>query len=304
MNNLHGGCNTDENRQTRAGHASDKQIPFGLKDGRLLHINEVERGLECCCVCPGCEAPLIARHGQKNVHHFAHANGASCEGAYETSLHLAAKEVLEKELRIVLPAVTAKLQNNRAPVEFAPEMDHRIDSIELEKKLGTTIPDVTAIIAGNKLAIEIKVTHGIDEEKLSRIKQEGVSTLEINLSDLPRDLNKDLIRFHVVESVDRKVWIHNAYAVARHAHLLMSGRKMPVTTRGMALHVDNCPKPARKFHGIPYANVMDDCLHCEFNLHVGGDFIICGGARKVIRDSSRVVALRNPYRMKRRARRL
>ena len=79
---------------------------------------------------------------------------------------------------------------------------------------------------------------------------------------------------------------------------------MPVVFRGMALHVDNCPKPARKWHGKPYANVMDDCLYCEFNLHVGGDFIICGGARKVIRDSSRVVALRNPYRLKRRAKRL
>ena len=201
MNNIHGGCNTDEHRQTRAGDASDKQIPFGLRDGRLVHVDEVERGLKCGCVCPDCEAPLIARHGAKNIHHFAHANGASCEGAYETSLHLAAKEVLEEEKHIVLPAVTAKLQNNRAPVEFAPALDHPIDSIELEKKLGTTIPDATAIVAGNKLAIEIKVTHGVDDEKLSRIRQERVSTLEIDLSDLPRDLDKDLIRFHVVESV-------------------------------------------------------------------------------------------------------
>lgn len=304
MNNTHDGCIAKERRPTRSASNSDNRIPFGLKDERVLHVDEVERGLECGCVCPGCEAPLIARLGEKNIHHFAHAIGASCEGAYETSLHLAAKEILEEEMHIVLPAVTAKLQNNRAPVEFAPELDHRIDSIALEKKLGTTIPDVTAIIAGNKFAIEIKVTHGIDDEKLCRIKQEGVSTLEIDLSDLPRDLNKDLIRFHVVESVERKVWIYNAYGVARHAHLLMSGGRMPVIVRGMALHVDNCPKPARKFHGKPYANVMDDCLYCEFNLHVGGDFIVCCGARKAIRDSSRVVALMNPYRSNRRARRL
>ena len=269
-----------------------------------MHVDEVQRGLGCGCVCPACEAPLIARHGDKNIHHFAHANGASCAGAYETSLHLVAKQLLEEEMHIVLPAVTAKLKNNRAPIEFAPEFDQRFDSIELEKKLGKTIPDVTAIIGGNRLAIEIKVTHGIDDEKLSRIRQEGVSTLEIDLSDLPRDVDKDLIRNYVVEATGRKAWIYNAYAVARYAHLLKSGRTMPMTFRGMVSHVDNCPKPARRWHGKPYANVMDDCLYCKFNLHVGGDFIVCAGAPKPVRDPSRVVAIRSQYRLKRPRRRL
>jgi len=289
------GLKSDEHLQTRAGPASDNRIPFGLKDGRLVHVDDVERGLQCGCACPGCEAPLIARHGEKNIHHFSHANSASCEGAYETSLHLAAKEVLEEELHIVLPAVTARLENNRAPVEFAPQKDYPIDSIELERKLGATIPDAIAIIAGYKLAIEIKVTHGIDDDKLSRIRQEGVSTLEIDLSDLPRDLNKDLIRFHVVESVERKVWIYNAYADVRLAKLLSSGRRMPVVSRGMAVHVDHCPKPARIWRGKAYANVIDDCLHCEFNLQYGGDFIICIGAKNANRDSPRVVPLKNSF---------
>lgn len=296
--------NTNEHRTIGVHHDSDSRIPFGLKDGRVMHIDDVHRGLQCGCVCPSCKAPLIARQGEKNIHHFAHASGASCDGAYETSLHLAAKEVLREEMHIVLPAATMTLNNNRAPIEFAPELDHKIDSIELEKKLGTTIPDVTAIIARNKLAIEIKVTHGIDDEKLARITEEGISTLEIDLSDLPRDINKEQIRYQVVESVARKSWIYNAYAVARHAELVKSGTKMPVIVRGMALHIDYCPKPARVFHGKPYANVMDDCLHCEFNLHVGGEFIVCCGARKTNRDSSRVVALRRLPRLNRRTRRL
>jgi len=297
-------CNAKKGRPILFGSASDNRIPFGLIDGRLVHVGDVERGLQCGCICPGCEAPLIARQGDKNIHHFAHASGASCEGAYETSLHRAAKQVLEEEMHIVLPAVTVNLKNNRGPIEFAPEVDRKIDSIELEKKLGTTIPDVTAIIGRNKLAIEVKVTHGIDDEKLSRIEHEGVPTIEINLSDLPRDVNMDLIRYHVVESADRKVWVYNAYAVARYAQLLKSGRKMPMTFRGMAAHVDNCPKPARKWHGKPYANVMDDCLYCKFNIHVGDDFIICSGAPNAIRDRSRIVALRGPYRLKRPGRRL
>jgi hypothetical protein len=155
MKNIHNGFKSDGLRQTRPGTTSDKQIPFGLRDGQLCHIDEVERGLRCGCVCPGCEAPLVARLGAKNAHHFAHASGAACEGAYESALHLAAKAVLQEEMHIVLPPVTAKLANNRAPVEFAPEKDHTIESIALERKLGSTIPDVTAVISGQKLAIEI-----------------------------------------------------------------------------------------------------------------------------------------------------
>lgn len=304
MNNTHAGRDANEGRLIRSSNPSDNRIPFGLKDGRAIHVDQVARGLGCGCVCPACDGALIARHGDKNIHHFAHATDANCEGAYETSLHLAAKQVLEEEMHIVLPAATAKLNNNRAPIEFAPTLDHGIDSIELEKKLGMTIPDVTAIIAGNKLAIEIKVTHGIDDDKLARIVEEGTSTLEIDLSGLPRDIDKDQIRYHVVESVDRKAWIYNAYAAARLADLIRSGTKMPVIVRGMALHIDNCPKPARIFHGKRYANVMDDCLHCEFNLHVGGEYIVCCGALKSSRDSSRVVAIRRLPRLSRRTRRL
>lgn len=299
----HDGFMADEHRPKRPGTTSDNLIPFGLRDGQLLHVDEVERGLECGCVCAGCKGPLVARQGAQNIHHFAHASGAGCEGAYETALHLAAKAILEEEMHIVLPPVTTKLENNRAPVEFAPEKDHLIDSVVLEKKLGTTIPDVIAVISGHKLAIEIKVTHGVDDEKLTRIEREGVSTIEIDLSDLPRNLDKDLICFHVVESVERKVWLYNVYAVDRLARLLNSGSQMPVVSRGMALHVDNCPIPARVWRGKPYANVMDDCLYCEFNLQVGGEFIICNGAKKVDRDSSRVVVLKDSYGIDRRPKR-
>ena len=286
---------SDRYAPPHSGPASSNRIPFGIKDGRLLHVDNVERGLGCDCVCPCCEAPLIARHGEKKIHHFAHANGANCEGAYETSLHLAAKEVLEEELQIVLPAVTAKLENGRAPIEFSPAKNHSIDSIALEKKLGATIPDVIATIAGNKLAIEIVVTHGVDEEKLSLIKREGVSTLAIDLSDLPRNLDKDSIRFYVVESVERKTWLYNAYGVARLAWLLKSGSHMPVEFHNMAMLVNDCPIPARVWHGKPYADVLDNCIYCEFNLHVGDDFIICNGAKKAKRGSSPVVPLKNSY---------
>ena len=32
----------------------------------------------------------------------------------------------------------------------------------------------------------------------------------------------------------------------------------------VALHVDDCPIPAREWEGKPYANVLDDCVSCPF----------------------------------------
>lgn len=36
--------------------------------------------------------------------------------------------------------------------------------------------------------------------------------------------------------------------------------RRPIIHRGLAIHVDKCPIPARVWRGKPYANVIDDCL--------------------------------------------
>ena len=43
------------------------ELVYGLKDGKLIYIDEAENGLDCGCVCPSCGKPLIARQGQKNA---------------------------------------------------------------------------------------------------------------------------------------------------------------------------------------------------------------------------------------------
>ena len=72
------------------------KLPFGLKNGQIVEINEVEKGLACNCICPSCGSPLIARKGQKKIHHFAHYK-ADCKAALETAIHLAAKKYYLKK---------------------------------------------------------------------------------------------------------------------------------------------------------------------------------------------------------------
>ena len=63
---------------------------------KLKHVDAVENGMSCGCVCPCCKEKLMAKNGgTKRMHHFAHVSGVDCEGAYETMLHLLAKERIQ-----------------------------------------------------------------------------------------------------------------------------------------------------------------------------------------------------------------
>ena len=85
------------------------KLNLGLKDGKLLKVSDVESGLKCGCICPACEHPLVAKKGELKVHHFAHHKSAECNKAIETSLHLAAKEILEKQKKIKIPNVNLSI---------------------------------------------------------------------------------------------------------------------------------------------------------------------------------------------------
>lgn len=65
-------------------------------EGKLVHVDDVPNGNKCGCICPACNEPLQARKGNKREHHFAHQGGSDCPHAVETTLHLLAKEKIQK----------------------------------------------------------------------------------------------------------------------------------------------------------------------------------------------------------------
>ena len=67
---------------------------YGLSaENKIVHISEVVSGKACNCTCPSCNTPLVAKKGNVKVPHFAHQSTETCEYGYETSLHMAAKEI-------------------------------------------------------------------------------------------------------------------------------------------------------------------------------------------------------------------
>ena len=249
-------------------------------NGEPAHISEMERGLKCACTCPMCGSDLVAKQGKVQEHHFAHAKDAECAHAVETALHLAAKDILAKRREIVLPAVEITFPHSTRRTIIAPEQRYAIESVDVEQKLGAIIPDVIARIRGRELLVEITVTHGVDGGKLKKIKELGLSCIEIDLSDVDRDLSRENLEKMVADETTHKRWVHNVRADEKLRKMLSQATLLQTVHRGLADHADGCPIPARVWNGKPYANMIDDCAYCEHRLLIDFDIgVICDGFR-------------------------
>jgi len=186
------------------------KLPYGLKNGVLTSIQHVEQGLACNCICPECAEKLIARKGKLNIHHFAHYKEGSCKGGIETALHLAAKEIVEKEKKLMLPPLKVTIPNECPAIILSQVQMASFDRVEVEMTLDHIRPDLILYAGNKKLVVEIAVTHFVDDIKSEKIKQLGLSTIEIDLRSIKDGFTeKDLIAL-VIYSVDNKKWIYNA----------------------------------------------------------------------------------------------
>lgn len=204
----------------------DIKLPFGLRDGKLIHISEItesNRGLSCNCICPKCNHRLNARIGNVRIHHFAHKN-EECKNSIETALHLFAKEILEKNKKMLLPKYElcysdkdVELLDFDKDIRFKPHIKPIIkerfitfDKVELEKRIDGIIPDLIGYKNERPLLIEIAVTHFIDVVKLSEIKRQEIATLEIDLSELDYyNFNREEAENIIINGVSNKAWIYN-----------------------------------------------------------------------------------------------
>lgn len=253
-------------------------LTYALKDGVLTHIDSVARGLKCGCVCPACGEPLVAKKGAVMMHHFAHHNGQSCAYGYETSLHLAAKEILSHARKIVLPPVYIRFPNSPWRDELLfPQKEIAVDHVELEKRFDDIVPDIVVYVGSKLFFAEIFVTHRIDDTKLQKLQKANISTLEIDLSKKDRTITAEELTTILLNDCAEKQWKYNAVAQRHLQRFLHAVDERRIIERGLAIHVDGCPIRARVWHGKPYANVMDDCSSCQYHISSTETTILCSG---------------------------
>ncbi|PTV94446.1 hypothetical protein C8C76_13220 [Halanaerobium saccharolyticum] len=79
---------------------------------------------------------------------------------------------------------------------------------DLEKSFNNFIPDV--FIQKFNLAVEIKVTHEVDDIKIKKLGKKNVLAIEVDLSDTPEEVYSDKIKLknYILNNTDIKTWIY------------------------------------------------------------------------------------------------
>ena len=259
------------------------KLIYALKDGNIVSIDEVQSGKDCGCVCPACGDELIARKGQKRMHHFAHRSNEDCEYGYESSLHLAAKDILSRSEKMVIPPIYVEFpQSGKSKELLYLKKEIPVDRVELEKCFDDIIPDIVVDSGDKYFFIEIYVTHPIDDEKLKKLEEKNISTIEIDLSKIKRDISVEELSDILLKPSDRKSWKYHAASDELYQQFEKASDKMPLTQRGLALHVDGCPIGIRNWRGKNYANFVDDCTGCEYCISYAHEgYILCSGRERI-----------------------
>lgn len=202
--------------------STNTKISFGLKDGELVQVSEVVSGLACGCVCPSCHRKLQANKSKKITSYFSHDPSdetIACEGAFETSIHLMAKQILSEEGYTIFPSLILKMsQDDMNGVthteELAIETEHvaRFNKVELEKRIEEIRPDIIAYQNDVPFLIEVAVTHFVDSNKKNIIRDLELPAIEIDLSSVSYVTTKDELKLLIAKSSNRQ-WISNPKAV-------------------------------------------------------------------------------------------
>lgn len=178
----------------------EPQLTYALNAfGKMIYINDVERGLSCNCRCPKCKEPLVARLGHEGGRqaHFAHKKDSDCHGSYMTALHKLAEQIIEEEKAVMAPkykeVAKQKLSFTKVEVEL------RVERKDLQ-------PDVVGVTEdGLRWFVEIRNTHEVDETKKEKLKESNITCLEIDV----REQKLENLKSFILESADNREWINN-----------------------------------------------------------------------------------------------
>ena len=248
-------------------HATSARIDptwgWAIQDGKPIHVNEVARGLACECRCPECGGELIAKKGPLRAHHFAHHKQSTCAERGESALHEALKNVFARTRTLMLCEVRWDVQLpwwvyneaawNQARERLPPLKGTRearrvvFDEVQIEPTLGAIRPDATATKDARPLAIEFRVTNGVDEPKRREYERQKLSCIEVNASKIPRDASREAIDAFLRDTDAARHWIFHAptYVRAKEAKARAEALWTSFPKRNVHGPHVNCPLPKR-----------------------------------------------------------
>ena len=255
------------------------RLPYGLKDNQLVSIHDVQKGLDCECVCPACKTRLLAKKGDKNIHHFAHYRGQDCPNGLETTLHLKAKEIISKASYFNLPPV--KLLQFGDPLFSTKRL--YFQKVDIEKSVRNVIPDALLYVKGRRqpIALEFTVTNSPDKFKIRRLYELQLPSIEIDLKKIyneqikkEKKWNETQFIWSIIEDIVHKSWIFNPRVYRLENQVKEEAKIKKVRSYenqygNQYYYVNDCPQIKRTWKyaltsNKSYANIFQDCLHCKY----------------------------------------
>ena len=244
-------------------------ITYALQNGRAVSIDEVESGVACNCVCPGCHQKLMAKKGEFITPHFTHYLKGDCENGYEASLYLMAMKIFEESGSITLPDVTL---GDCDPLFLEESRNIKIENIFLEQTADEPTPDI--IIEdeeGKKYCIKICLSRDLDENNVSTVKTHKLNTIEFDLTKEKKRKDLHLFRNDLAEILFDDdcppKWIYHP--------------KLERAKKVYGIHVDKlfCDK----FMFVADPSPIYCLLHCEHGLGISKDnqTVYCKNAPQV-----------------------
>ena len=161
--------------------------------------------------------------------HFRHCDADDCGASYESAVHLLAKNILEREKRIMLPYLDvftsmgiAKVNTFAVKERLVDRQLFRFDRAALEVWMDGRIPDVVLwkrdeAANDHRLLVEIVVTHDISKEKLQWIREGNLATIKVYLSWADRAITEDELKRCLIKG--RAAWGGNIVHWVHHPKL-------------------------------------------------------------------------------------
>lgn len=189
--------------------------------------------------CPACRERVTLRLGSIKAHHAAHQAGSSCATtAPETAIHVNSKYYLAAQLRLAreLHLLERCAHPACTEVRTLPRWQVGWTDVEVEHSIGTRRPDVVLLRDGGPVAaVEVRVSHAVDQAKADALKSLGVPWTEVMGSaglysgDHPWKFDRPL----PVQAGDWEAWLCHACGLraAREKEAEQVAQQLAIKTR-------------------------------------------------------------------------